>query len=65
MRKMTFDEFLAEKWRRADKDHSDLILAKLQKEKELEDLKEQIMMLEGFLTLVSSVKNEFEEYLKK
>jgi hypothetical protein len=62
-RKMTLEEFLGEKWRLTDKEHSDLILDIVQKEKDLSNLKEQVLMLEGFLTLLSPLLEEYKKYL--
>jgi hypothetical protein len=62
-RKMTLEEFLAEKWRLTDKEHSSLILEVVQKEKDLSNLKEQVLMLEGFLTLLSPLLEEYKKYL--
>jgi hypothetical protein len=35
----------------------------VQKEKDLSNLKEQVLMLEGFLTLLSPLLEEYKKYL--
>lgn len=62
-RKMALEEFLAEKWRLTDKEHSELLIDIMQKEKELVSLKEQVLMLEGFLSLLNPVLEAYKTYL--
>lgn len=65
MEKISLEQFMRQKLAKADESHTILFLKKIQLEKDLENLNEQILMLEGAHQYVHQFLAEWELHNKK
>ena len=55
----TFNEFMQKKYHATEENHGNLMLKVAEAEKDLQSLKEQVLMCEGFLDYYKRFRNEF------